>query len=49
MEMDKPKLWEKVRKCELQAQKLSLALQEVVREIRQLEECPDVSEKVGKS
>ena len=47
--MSKLKLWEKVRKCELQAQTISLALQEVVKEIRQLEESPDVSEKVGKS
>ena len=47
--MTEPRLWEKVRKCELQAQKLSLTLQEVVKEIRQLEESPDTAKKGGKS
>lgn len=47
--MSEVRLWEKVRKCQLQAQKLSLALQEVVKEIRELEENPDVAEKGGKS
>ena len=47
--LGKLKLWEQVRKCELFAQKLSLELKEVAKEIKQLEQSPDVSEKVSKS
>ena len=47
--MDKGRLWEKVRKCELTAQKLSLDLKGIWKELIQLEEVPEVTEKIDKS